>query len=135
MWLRYMLYMVVYGGWLLYWKWSQLTFLDSDVFKSICWSFFSESQLPRQRINVYLQVVHVPLDDILSVFCMFLFIQFEKAENKDELNRVLTTFQEGLRSKLNPHNLNRYVQSFMKYVIMHFFWPCDYNIMELLFTT
>ncbi|XP_053407343.1 uncharacterized protein ZK1073.1-like isoform X2 [Mercenaria mercenaria] len=39
---------------------------------------------------------------------------FEKAENKEELNKVLTTFQDGLRSKLNPHNLNRYVQSFMK---------------------
>lgn len=42
------------------------------------------------------------------------FGSFEKAENKEELNKVLTTFQEGLRSKINPHNLNRYVQSFMK---------------------
>jgi len=42
------------------------------------------------------------------------FIQFEKAENKEELNKVLTTFQEQLRSKINPHNLNLFVQSFMK---------------------
>lgn len=40
--------------------------------------------------------------------------EFEKAENKEELNRVLSSFQEGLWSKINPHNLNRYVQSFMK---------------------
>jgi len=40
--------------------------------------------------------------------------EFEKAENKEELNKVLTTFQEQLRSKINPHNLNLFVQSFMK---------------------
>lgn len=40
--------------------------------------------------------------------------EFEKAENKEELNQVLSTFQESLRSKINPHNLNRFVQSFMK---------------------
>ncbi|KAL3864335.1 hypothetical protein ACJMK2_006026 [Sinanodonta woodiana] len=42
------------------------------------------------------------------------FGSFEKAENPEQLNRVLETFQEKLRSKINPINLNRFVQSFMK---------------------
>lgn len=42
------------------------------------------------------------------------FGSFEKAENKEELNRVLSTFHENLHSRLNSRNLNKYVQSFMK---------------------
>lgn len=39
---------------------------------------------------------------------------FDKAQNKEELNKVLQSFQDSLRSKINPHNLNKFVQAFMK---------------------
>lgn len=42
------------------------------------------------------------------------FGSFEKAQNKLELNKVISTFQDSLRRKINPHNLHRFVQSFLK---------------------
>ncbi|CAG5119148.1 unnamed protein product, partial [Candidula unifasciata] len=39
---------------------------------------------------------------------------FEKAENKEQLQRVIENFQQSLRSKINPRNLKRFVQAFMK---------------------
>ncbi|KAL5022108.1 hypothetical protein ScPMuIL_001263 [Solemya velum] len=42
------------------------------------------------------------------------FGSFEKAENKEQLNKVIETFQQSLRQNINPRNLNRLVQSFMK---------------------
>ncbi|XP_005106766.1 uncharacterized protein ZK1073.1 isoform X1 [Aplysia californica] len=40
--------------------------------------------------------------------------EFEKAENKEQLTRVIEFFQQSLRSKINPKNLKRFVQAFMK---------------------
>ncbi|XP_076105068.1 uncharacterized protein ZK1073.1-like isoform X1 [Mytilus galloprovincialis] len=42
------------------------------------------------------------------------FGSFEKAKNKEDLNKVIATFQNSLRHHINPHNLHRFVQSFMK---------------------
>nr|KAG5686294.1 hypothetical protein BaRGS_033938 [Batillaria attramentaria] len=39
---------------------------------------------------------------------------FEKAENKEQLQSVIESFQESLRSKINPRNLKRFVQAYMK---------------------
>ncbi|XP_025094985.1 uncharacterized protein ZK1073.1-like isoform X2 [Pomacea canaliculata] len=39
---------------------------------------------------------------------------FEKAESKDQLQKVIENFQESLRSKINPRNLKKFVQAFMK---------------------
>ncbi|XP_050399614.1 uncharacterized protein ZK1073.1 isoform X2 [Patella vulgata] len=38
----------------------------------------------------------------------------DKAENKEQLAKVIEAFQDSLRSKINPRNLKRFVQSFMK---------------------
>lgn len=40
--------------------------------------------------------------------------EFEKAENKEQLQKVIESFQESLRSKINPRNLKRFVQAFMR---------------------
>ncbi|XP_046574851.1 uncharacterized protein ZK1073.1-like isoform X2 [Haliotis rubra] len=42
------------------------------------------------------------------------FGSFEKAENKEQLEKVIESFQQSLRSKINPRNLKRFVQAFMK---------------------
>ena len=42
------------------------------------------------------------------------FGSFEKAQSKSELNKVIATFQDSLRHHINPHNLHRFVQSFLK---------------------
>ncbi|XP_055896207.1 uncharacterized protein ZK1073.1-like isoform X1 [Biomphalaria glabrata] len=42
------------------------------------------------------------------------FNYFEKAENKEQLQKVIENFQESLRSKINPRNLKRFVQAFMR---------------------
>lgn len=42
------------------------------------------------------------------------FGSFDKASSKDEINKIVNTFLETLRSKINPHNLQRFVHSFMK---------------------
>ncbi|XP_021371868.1 uncharacterized protein ZK1073.1-like isoform X1 [Mizuhopecten yessoensis] len=39
---------------------------------------------------------------------------FDKASSKDEINKTVNTFLDTLRSKINPHNLQRFVHSFMK---------------------
>lgn len=41
-------------------------------------------------------------------------LQFEKAENKEQLEKVIESFQQSLRSKINAKNLKRFVQAFMK---------------------
>ncbi|XP_048249345.1 uncharacterized protein ZK1073.1-like isoform X3 [Haliotis rufescens] len=41
-------------------------------------------------------------------------IKFEKAENKEQLEKVIESFQQSLRSKINAKNLKRFVQAFMK---------------------
>ncbi|KAJ8317730.1 hypothetical protein KUTeg_005634 [Tegillarca granosa] len=38
---------------------------------------------------------------------------FEKAQNKEELMKTITAFQDQLKSKINPQNLNRFVNAFM----------------------
>ena len=48
-----------------------------------------------------------------EMYSLFLF-QFDKASSKDEVNKIVNTFLDSLRSKINPHNLKRFVQSFMK---------------------
>lgn len=40
--------------------------------------------------------------------------EFEKAQNKEQLQRVIENFQKSLRSRVNPHNLRLYVHSYMK---------------------
>ncbi|XP_052773534.1 uncharacterized protein ZK1073.1-like isoform X2 [Mya arenaria] len=49
-----------------------------------------------------------------SYLVLHRFGSFENANDKEELNGVLQSYQEALRSKINPHNLNNFVQSFMK---------------------
>ncbi|XP_052227679.1 uncharacterized protein ZK1073.1-like isoform X2 [Dreissena polymorpha] len=49
-----------------------------------------------------------------SYLVLHRFGSFDKAESTDELNNVLDSFQNSLRSKINPQNLNKYVQAFMK---------------------
>ncbi|GFS20012.1 hypothetical protein ElyMa_005046200, partial [Elysia marginata] len=49
-----------------------------------------------------------------AYLCLHRFGSFEKAENKEQLQKVIESFQESLRSKINPKNLKRFVQAFMK---------------------
>ncbi|XP_076460398.1 uncharacterized protein ZK1073.1-like isoform X2 [Babylonia areolata] len=49
-----------------------------------------------------------------SYLCLHRFGSFEKAENKDQLQKVMSSFQETLRSKMNPHNLKLFVHAYMK---------------------
>ncbi|BFY99009.1 hypothetical protein BsWGS_02048 [Bradybaena similaris] len=49
-----------------------------------------------------------------AYLCLHRFGSFEKAENKEQLQRVIENFQHSLRSKINPRNLKRFVQAFMK---------------------
>uniref|UniRef100_A0A0B7BHM3 AB hydrolase-1 domain-containing protein n=1 Tax=Arion vulgaris TaxID=1028688 RepID=A0A0B7BHM3_9EUPU len=49
-----------------------------------------------------------------AYLCLHRFGSFEKAENKEQLQHVIENFQHLLRSKINPRNLKRFVQAFMK---------------------
>ncbi|XP_025094988.1 uncharacterized protein ZK1073.1-like isoform X4 [Pomacea canaliculata] len=49
-----------------------------------------------------------------AYLCLHRFGSFEKAESKDQLQKVIENFQESLRSKINPRNLKKFVQAFMK---------------------
>lgn len=49
-----------------------------------------------------------------SYLCLHRFGSFEKAENKEQLQKVMGSFQETLRSKMNAHNLKLFVHSYMK---------------------
>jgi len=49
-----------------------------------------------------------------AYLCLHRFGSFEKAENKEQLHHVIEQFQQSLRSKINPRNLKRFVQTFMK---------------------
>ncbi|KAK7110653.1 uncharacterized protein ZK1073.1-like [Littorina saxatilis] len=49
-----------------------------------------------------------------TYLCLHRFGSFEKALNKEQLQKVIESFQQSLRSKVNPHNLKLYVHSYMK---------------------
>ncbi|KAL8562793.1 hypothetical protein ACOMHN_022668 [Nucella lapillus] len=49
-----------------------------------------------------------------SYLCLHRFGSFEKAQNKEQLQKVMSNFQETLRRKMNPHNLKLFVHSYMK---------------------
>lgn len=43
--------------------------------------------------------------------------RLDNAENKEEKESVILEFQRQLRITINPRNLRRYVESFLKYFI------------------
>ncbi|KAK3094977.1 hypothetical protein FSP39_008663 [Pinctada imbricata] len=49
-----------------------------------------------------------------SYLMLHRFGSVDKAENKEQWNKVIENFKESLRKRINPHNLNRFVKSFMK---------------------
>lgn len=45
-------------------------------------------------------------------------VQFSKANDKEELKAIVESYQESLRNKTNPKNLKKFVEAFLKWVLI-----------------
>ncbi|XP_069140955.1 uncharacterized protein ZK1073.1-like [Argopecten irradians] len=92
---------------------------------SICYKFPSMQSLGEDLVCVLDQLEptqfiswkldHVGMNPTAETYLVLhRFGSFDKASSKDEINKIVNTFLETLRSKINPHNLQRFVHSFMK---------------------
>ena len=82
-----------------------LAHLQNSQIKTLI--YFSTNKSKKMRILAF----HLNGHWLIS---KWFFFQFDKAENKDQLNTVIDSFKTSLRKHINPHNLNRFVKAFMK---------------------